>query len=78
MLGKQEGVSTLMLSVKNCFNNGTLARGFMRILGFTYESNRADRDQFLTFNWDNVAEGEKCKCQHRSTIRLCVGVFFAK
>ncbi|GAU95066.1 hypothetical protein RvY_06744 [Ramazzottius varieornatus] len=61
MLGKQEGVSTLMLSVKNCFNNGTLARGFMRILGFTYESNRADRDQFLTFNWDNVAEANKKK-----------------
>lgn len=61
LLGKQEGVSTLMLSVKNCFNNGTLARGFMRTLGFTYESNRADRDQYLTFNWDNVAEANKKK-----------------
>ncbi|OQV19806.1 putative Zinc metalloproteinase nas-13 [Hypsibius exemplaris] len=61
MTGKQEGVSTLMLSVAKCFDNASLARGLMRNLGFTYESNRADRDQYITINWDNVAESNKAK-----------------
>jgi hypothetical protein len=61
MLGKQEGVSTLMLSIKKCFGNGTLARNLMRVLGFTYENNRADRDNFIQINWENIAESNKKK-----------------
>ncbi|XP_034246683.1 high choriolytic enzyme 1-like isoform X2 [Thrips palmi] len=59
-LGRIGGRQELNLA-KGCFNGkpGTTIHEFMHAMGFTHEQNRADRDDYVTINWENIVKGHE-------------------
>ncbi|KAK7072992.1 hypothetical protein SK128_006150 [Halocaridina rubra] len=57
-VGRQGGVQNLTVSSDNS-NIGTIMHELMHTLGFGHEHNRADRDDFIIIQWDNIKDEAK-------------------
>ncbi|XP_074647718.1 zinc metalloproteinase nas-6-like [Tubulanus polymorphus] len=52
-IGKIGAVQSVSLN-SECLDKNGVIRELIHVLGFGYEQNRPDRDQFVAVNWDNV------------------------
>ena len=45
------------LNQNTCMNMKSVLQNLLRALGFMYEHNRPDRDDYITINWQNINVG---------------------
>ena len=45
---------------EGCVNEGTVAHEFIHSIGFWHEQQRPDRDDWITIEFQNIPQGEKC------------------
>eukprot|EP00058_Branchiostoma_floridae_P022713 XP_002608203.1 hypothetical protein BRAFLDRAFT_90357 [Branchiostoma floridae] len=64
-VGRQGGRQELSLA-NDCLQKGTITHHLMRAIGFHYEHNRPDRDQWVEIQLDNVQDASACKDEHQS------------
>ncbi|KAI7818482.1 peptidase family M12A-domain-containing protein [Gamsiella multidivaricata] len=55
-LGKIGGQQRLSLQKDGCIYRSTILRQLMHVVGFAYEHNRWDRDNYVELLWDNIPE----------------------
>ncbi|CAF1379247.1 unnamed protein product [Rotaria sordida] len=55
----------MLLQKGGCFDSGTIQHELIHVLGFHHEHNRADRDDHIIINLDNVNEAEKYNFEKR-------------
>ncbi|CAB4054398.1 unnamed protein product [Lepeophtheirus salmonis] len=45
----------------SCMNKGIILNLMMKVMGFGIESNRPDRDSYVTISWENILDKEKLR-----------------
>ena len=56
-VGRRGGGQRLNLA-PGCLNrHGSIMHEFLHAFGFQHEHKRADRDEYVTINWDNIKPG---------------------
>ena len=53
MIGRQGGKQQISLG-RGCGYKGVAIHEMMHALGFYHEQSRLDRDNYITFNWNNI------------------------
>merc|ERR1719154_995227 len=57
-VGRVRGQQTLSLA-NGCFSVGTVLHELMHAAGFYHEQSRADRDDYVQVNWENIESDKK-------------------
>ncbi|XP_074654712.1 hatching enzyme 1.2-like [Tubulanus polymorphus] len=57
------GGQVLSLNLATCLREATIQHEFLHVLGFAHEHNRADRDQYIKINWNNIKPSQRLSFQ---------------
>lgn len=66
-VGRHGGGQVINLQIPGCVRHGVVIHEFMHAAGFYHQQSSADRDEYVTINWDNIRDGES------SHILICYG-----
>jgi hypothetical protein len=72
-LGRVRGAQTIQIE-PDC-GRGGIVHEVLHAAGFMHEQSRADRDQFVTIVWDEIAQGNESNFEQRPKLSQDVGVY---
>ena len=58
-IGKIGGKQEVSLQKNGCFSRGTIIHELIHTLGYDHMQNHAERDKFVSINWDNINTPER-------------------
>lgn len=58
-MGRKRGRQVISLDIYGCFKKGHIVHELVHAIGFVHEQSRADRDEHVSIDEDNIIPGTR-------------------